>query len=120
MLWTQGIYTDTEVTANWPDIIIKKEKPCTVIDVAIPADRNVVQKEAANKLKYNSLCIEIKRMWDMNCVLISVITEATGRATKSINKKLEAVAGIYSIDPPQKTAIRGTSHIIREVLQWEA
>jgi hypothetical protein len=27
--------------------------------VAIPADRNVVQKEAEKKLKYNSLCIEI-------------------------------------------------------------
>ena len=33
---------------NRPDIIIKnkKEKTCTLIDVAIPADRNVVQKEA--------------------------------------------------------------------------
>jgi hypothetical protein len=27
--------------------------------VAIPADRNVVQKEAENKLKYKSLGIEI-------------------------------------------------------------
>jgi hypothetical protein len=37
-----------EVTANRPDIIIKKQKEitCTLIDVAIPADRNVVQKEA--------------------------------------------------------------------------
>jgi hypothetical protein len=35
-----------EVTANRPDIILKnnKEKTCTLIDVAIPADRNVVQK----------------------------------------------------------------------------
>jgi len=32
---------------------------CTLIDVAIPADRNVVRKEAENKLKYKSLCIEI-------------------------------------------------------------
>ena len=40
--------TQTEVTANRPDIIIKnkKEKTCTLIDVAIPAERNVVQKEA--------------------------------------------------------------------------
>jgi hypothetical protein len=29
----------------------KKEKTCTLIDVAIPADRNVVQKEAEKKLK---------------------------------------------------------------------
>jgi hypothetical protein len=53
--------TQAEVTANMPDIIIKNktEKTCTLIDVAIPADRNVVQKEAERKLKYNSLSIEI-------------------------------------------------------------
>jgi CO dehydrogenase/acetyl-CoA synthase beta subunit len=32
----------------------KKEKTCTLIDVAIPADRNVVQKEGKKKLKYMS------------------------------------------------------------------
>ena len=49
--------TQTEVTANRPDIIIKnkKEKTCTLIDVAIPAGRNVVQKGAEKKLKYKSL-----------------------------------------------------------------
>jgi len=38
-------------TANRPDIIIKNkiEKTCTLIDVAIPADRNVVQKETEKK-----------------------------------------------------------------------
>ena len=30
---------------------------CTLIDVAIPADRNVVQKEAEKKLKYKGLYI---------------------------------------------------------------
>jgi hypothetical protein len=51
----QAVHTDREVTANRPDVIIKnnKEKTCTMIDVAIPADRNVVQKEA-EKLKYKS------------------------------------------------------------------
>ena len=44
---------NNKVTANRPDIIIKnkKEKTYTLIDVAIPADRNVVQKEAEKKLK---------------------------------------------------------------------
>ena len=56
VLWNQAVHTDGEVTANRPDIIIKntKEKTCTMIDVAIPADRNVVQKEAEKKLKYKS------------------------------------------------------------------
>ena len=54
VLWNQAVHTDREVTSNRPDIIIKnqKEKTCTLIDVAITADRNVVQKEAEKKLKY--------------------------------------------------------------------
>jgi hypothetical protein len=62
MLWNQGVNTDREVTANRPDIIIKnkKERTCILIDVAIPADRNVAQNEAERKLKYKSLCIEIQ------------------------------------------------------------
>jgi len=64
VLWNQAVHPDREVTANRPDIITKnkKGKTCTLIDVAIPADRNVVQREAENKLKYKTLCIELKRM----------------------------------------------------------
>jgi hypothetical protein len=48
VLWNQAVHTDREVIANRPDIIMNnnKEKTCTLIDTAIPADRNVVQKEA--------------------------------------------------------------------------
>ena len=47
VLWNEAVHTDREVTANRPDIIIrnKKEKTYTLIDVATPADRNVVQKK---------------------------------------------------------------------------
>jgi hypothetical protein len=47
VLWNK-VYTDREVTENRPDIIIKnkKVKTSTLIDVAIPADRSVLQKEA--------------------------------------------------------------------------
>ena len=56
VLWNQAVHTDREVTANRPDKIIKnkKEKTCTLIDVAIPADRTAVQKEVEKKLKYKS------------------------------------------------------------------
>ena len=74
VLCNQTVHTNTEVTANRPDIIIKnqKGKTCILIDVAIPADRNVVQKEEEEKLIYRSLCTEIQRMWK----IIPVITEA--------------------------------------------
>jgi len=114
-------YTDREVTANRPDIIIKnkKEKTCTLIDVAIPANRNV-QKEGEKKLKYKSLCIEIQRMWNLKCMVIPVITGATGIVTRSLRKNLEAVPRKRSIHSLQKTAILRTSHIIWKVLQCKA
>jgi len=45
-----------ELTAKRPDTIIKnkKEKTCTPIDVAIPADNNVTRREAESKPKYSS------------------------------------------------------------------
>jgi len=121
VLWNQAVYTDREVTANRPDIIIKnkKEKTCTLIDVATPADRNAVQKEAEKKLKYKSLCIDIQRMWNLKCTIIPVITGATGIVMRSLRRNLEAVPGRHSTDSLQKTAILGTSHIIRKVLQCE-
>jgi len=64
VLWNQAVHTDKEVTANRPDVIIKnkREKTFKMIDVAIPADKNVVQKEAEKTLKYKSLCVEIQGM----------------------------------------------------------
>ena len=91
-----------------------------IIDVAIPADRNAVQKEAEKKLKYKSLCIELKRTWNLKCTITPIIIGATGIVTRSLGKSLEAIPGKHSVDSLQKTAILGTSHIIRKVLQCEA
>jgi len=77
-------------------------------------------KGSGKKLKYKSLCIEIKRMWNLKCTIVPVIIVATGIVRKSLKKDLEAVPGKHSIDSLQKTAILGTSHIIRKVLQCEA
>jgi hypothetical protein len=35
----------------------KKDKTCLLIDVAIPSDKNVIQKEAEKKLKYKNRSI---------------------------------------------------------------
>ena len=77
-------------------------------------------KGSAKKLKYKSLCIEIQRMWNLKCTIVPVIIEATGIVTRSLKKHLKTVPGKHSIDSLQKTAILGTSHIIRKVLQYEA
>jgi len=82
---SSSTHREREVTANRPDKIIKnkKEKTCTLIDVAIPADRNAVQKEAEKKLKYMSLYIEIQRMWNLKCTIVPVIIGAPGIVRRS-------------------------------------
>jgi hypothetical protein len=47
-----------------------------------------------------------------------VIIESHGRVTNGL-KNLENAPGKHSIDSLQKTAILGTSHVIRKVLQCE-
>jgi hypothetical protein len=75
--------------------------------------------ESEKKLKYQKLSIEIQRMWNMKCFVIPVIIEATGIVTKGLKNYLETIPGKNSIDSLQKTAVLGTSHIIRKVLQSE-
>jgi hypothetical protein len=87
--------------------------------MAIPAYINIMQKEAEKKLKYKSLCIEIQQMWNMQCMIIPVVTGVTGMVTKGLKKNLEAIPGKHSVDSLQKPAICGTSHIIWKVLQSE-
>jgi hypothetical protein len=60
-VWEAGnAQMDKEVLANRSYIIVKnKDRPCLLIDVAIPSDRNVIQKETEKKLKYKNLSIEI-------------------------------------------------------------
>jgi hypothetical protein len=91
-----------------------------IIIIIILIKTNVVRKEAERKLKYKSLCIEIQRMWNLKCLIIPVIIGGTGTVTRSLRKNLEVIPGKHSIDSLQKTAVLGTSHIIRKVLQCEA
>ena len=122
VLCNQAIHADTEVTTNRPDIIIKKHKRENMHTdrCGNTCRQKCCAKGSGNKLKYNSLCIEIQRMWNLKCTIIPVIIGATGIVTRSLRRNLEAVPGKHSRDSLQKTAILGTSHTIRKVLQCEA
>jgi hypothetical protein len=79
--------------------------------------QNLVAFLNSKRLDYQEK--EIQRMWNMKCFVIPVIIGATGIVSKSLQKYLETIPGQHSIDYLQKTAILGTSHIIRKVLQAE-
>ena len=54
-----------------------------LIDVAIPADRNVIKKETEKILKHKDLITEIRCMSNVKTKLIAVITGATGTVSES-------------------------------------
>jgi hypothetical protein len=110
-----------EVTANRPDVIIKSktEMTCTLIDVAIPADRNVVQKKVEKKLKYKSLSVEIQPNVEPEMYDYTSYNWSHWDCNEKLKENLGDIPGKNSIDSLQKTAILGTSHIIWKVLQCE-
>jgi hypothetical protein len=59
VLWNQEIQAHRKPLENKPDIITeeKKDRICLLKTIAIPSDKNVIQKEAEIKLKYNGLSI---------------------------------------------------------------
>jgi hypothetical protein len=87
-----------------------------LIDVAVPGDRNVIQKEAEKILKYSDLTKEIQRMWNIKTRVIPVIIAATGTISKSFRKYVSTIPGNHGVKELQKTDILGTAHILRKVL----
>jgi hypothetical protein len=89
-----------------------------LIDVAISGDRNVIKKEAEKILKYKDLTIEIQRMWNVKARVIPVIIRASGTISKSFRKYVSSIPGKHEVRELQKTAILGTTHILRKVLTY--
>jgi hypothetical protein len=67
-------------------------------------------------LNYKDLTIEIQRMWNVKTKVIPVIIGATGTISKSFIKYVSDIPGNYEVKELQKTAILGTTHILRKVL----
>jgi hypothetical protein len=87
-----------------------------LIDVAIPGDRNVIQKEDEKILKYKDLTTEVQRMWNVKTRVIPVKIGATGTISKSFRKYLSTIPRNHDVSELQKTVILGTAHISRKVL----
>jgi hypothetical protein len=80
-----------------------------LINVAIPGDRNVTQKETEKILKYKDLTIEIQLMCNVKTRVIPVIIGATGTISKSFRKYLCTITGNHEVREIQKTPILGTA-----------
>jgi hypothetical protein len=77
--------------------MVTKKVKCTLREVAISGDRNVIKKEAEEFLKYKNCKIEIKCMWNVKPKLIPVITGAVGTVSESFRKYLNNITGRHEV-----------------------
>ena len=66
---------------------------CLIIDVALPYDLNIIQKEAEKVNKYRDLQIEVQSMWSIKTHIIPIVTGALGTMSKSLIRNLEEIPG---------------------------
>jgi hypothetical protein len=85
--------TNRTVPSNKPDITIhdNKKGTCMLINVAIPGDRNVINKEAEKILKYKYLITVIQCMWNVKPKVVSVIIGGTETTSKSFRQYLSNI-----------------------------
>ena len=95
MLWDMPIHTDKEITANRPDTVIKdkKENTCIFIDMSVPSERNVANKETEKMSKYKDLEKEVSKMWNMKTTTVPVIVGALGLIRKRMNDHVSKIPG---------------------------
>ena len=65
------------------------------MDIAVPGDNNVLQKETEKCEKYQDLAREIKRIWKSRTKVVPVVVGALG----SVSKKLAGPLVIRNLEP---------------------
>ena len=109
----------TEIKARKPDIVVvnKNERSCAIIDIAIPGDIRVSEKEKENIQRYQELKRKIKRILNIRSIkVIPVVVGKLGSTSKKLKKCLEELGVVVSTALLKKTALLGTSRILRKVL----
>ena len=118
ILWDFKIQTDKHLAHNIPDITVVEKKRVWIIDVAIPGDDRVEEKELEKISKYRDLKIEIERLWEKQATIVSVVIGSLGAISRDLRKHLRTI-GLESISQSQlqKTVLLETAYILRKYLR---
>ena len=98
-----------------PDIVVKAKDKDKIIDIAVPGNARVEDKEKENVEKYQDLARELHRLWETSVNVIPVVG-ALGAVAK-----LEEYLGMIKtqqkeVNRIQFSALLGTATILRKVL----
>ena len=118
LLWDFSIRTDRVIQAHRPDITLidKLQSKVSLIDVAVPWDSRVEDKEREKREKYQDLKFELRRVWGMPVEVVPIIIGALGTIPKTLKRNLQHLDAEVPPGLMQKSVLLETAHIIRRVL----
>ena len=119
ILWDFNIQTDNEIQARRPDIVVvnKKDRKCYIIDVAVPGDVRIAEKETEKIEKYDELKREVERLWKVKARVIPIVLGALGTVTRSLSNYIKEIGVKTQIKLIQKSVLLGTARVLRKVLE---
>ena len=98
-------------------LINYKEQTGLIIDIAVPRDENIQDKELEKIDNYQPLNIELEQQWKVKIMVIPVVVGALGAITDRLPGWLAQIPGTISEVELQKSALLGTVQILRRVLR---
>ena len=98
ILWGFKIQTDKHLADNIPDMTVVEKKRVWIIDVAIPGESRMEEKEQEKISKYQDLKTEIESLWEKQATVVPVVIGSLGAIPKDLRKHLGTI-GLESISP---------------------
>ena len=87
-------------------IVNKRDKRCQIIDVAIPENGRVREKEDGKVEKYQDLAREVRKMWDARTKVIPVVMGALGSVPMNLKNNLKVIdVELCGNDPEMYTVV---------------
>ena len=114
-----NIQCDNDIETRRSDLILvdKKANSCVIIDVAIPGDCRICEKEIEKIEIYQNLKRELKRFWSLKKVeVVPVVVGALGCISKGFSGWMDTLGTKLNVGMVQKSVLLGTARILRKVL----
>ena len=119
LIWNINIQCNNVTEARRLDLILvdRKAKSCVMIDVEIPGDCRMHEKEIKKIEKYQNLKRELKRLWSLKKVeVVPVVVGALGCISKGFSGWMDTLGIKLDVGMLQKSVLLGTARILRKVL----
>ena len=119
LLWNFNIQTSTYIQARRPDVVVvdREKETFNIIDIAVPADAGIIEKEKEKVEKYQDLRREVARLWNVKAKVVPIVVGALSAVTPNLSKHLDEIGVTTWIELLQKAALLGTARLLRQVLE---